>query len=83
MIHVGKPTTDQPQVVLVFFIGGVSYAEIAALRYLASRDEAVTDYIIGTTHISTGRKTIESILEETPHYNLTSASTSSPQNQRK
>jgi hypothetical protein len=34
-----KPTTDQPQVVLVFFIGGVSYAEIAALRYLASRDE--------------------------------------------
>jgi hypothetical protein len=39
MIHVGKPTTDQPQVVLVFFIGGVSYAEIAALRYLASRDE--------------------------------------------
>ena len=37
--YVGIPTPDQPQVVLVFFLGGCTFAEISALRYLAGRDE--------------------------------------------
>lgn len=38
-LYVGIPTPDQPQVVLVFFLGGCTFAEISALRYLAGRDE--------------------------------------------
>lgn len=37
--YVGVPTPDQPQVILVFFLGGCTFAEISALRYLAGRDE--------------------------------------------
>ena len=32
-------TTDHPMVILVFFLGGCSYAEISALRFLAQRDD--------------------------------------------
>jgi len=35
------------QVILVFFIGGVTYAEIAALRFLASKAEGTEHYIWG------------------------------------
>ena len=38
-LYVGIPTPDQPQVVLVFFLGGCTFAEISALRFLAGRDE--------------------------------------------
>ena len=34
-----KPTNDQPQIVLVFFLGGCSFAEISALRFLTNREE--------------------------------------------
>ena len=33
-----RPTADHPQVVLVFFLGGCSYAEISALRFLSQRE---------------------------------------------
>lgn len=86
VLLIERPTPDQPQLVLVFFIGGCTYAEIAALRFLASREEgtcsfhdlfslslflhvAVTDYIIGTTNISTGNGIMNSILWNTPNIN--------------
>ena len=32
------PTVDRPLVILVFFLGGCSYAEISALRFLSQRE---------------------------------------------
>lgn len=34
-----RPSADRPQVVLVCFLGGCSYAEIAALRFLSQRED--------------------------------------------
>ncbi|XP_052224605.1 vacuolar protein sorting-associated protein 33A-like isoform X2 [Dreissena polymorpha] len=42
------------KVTLVFFLGGVTYAEIAALRFLAQQDDGGTDYVIATTKIING-----------------------------
>jgi len=63
---------DQPntleakkKVVLIFFIGGVTYGEIAALRYLNRRmTNAGVEYVIGTTHIINGNGFLE------PNYDL-------------
>ncbi|KAL5477144.1 hypothetical protein EMCRGX_G023894 [Ephydatia muelleri] len=60
------PTSDRPQVVLVFFLGGCTYAEISALRFLSEKEDAVTEYIVGTTHITNGQAMVDSILSETP-----------------
>ncbi|XP_064620960.1 vacuolar protein sorting-associated protein 33A-like [Lineus longissimus] len=54
----------EQKVTLVFFIGGVTYAEIAALRYLASTDDAPTDYIIATTKIINSTNWMKSIMDE-------------------
>lgn len=48
------------KVTLVYFLGGVTYAEIAALRFLQQEDHP-TDYIIATTHIINGDSFIDSI----------------------
>ena len=39
--HSERPTADRPQLVLVFFIGGCTYAEISALRFLAQREDGM------------------------------------------
>ena len=36
---IGRGTPERPRVVLVFFLGGVTYAEISALRFLSQREE--------------------------------------------
>ena len=59
----GNSTTSMQadrKVTLVYFLGGVTYAEIAALRFLQQEDHP-TDYIIATTHITNGDSLIESI----------------------
>ncbi|KAL5477143.1 hypothetical protein EMCRGX_G023892 [Ephydatia muelleri] len=33
------PTSDRPQVVLVFFLGGCTYAEISALHFLSEKED--------------------------------------------
>lgn len=53
-------TTDQ-KVTLIFFLGGVTYAEIAALRFLAQQDDGGTDYAIATTKIINGTSIVHSI----------------------
>lgn len=52
---------------LVFFIGGCTYSEIAALRFLSSRvDQGGPEYIIATTKIINGDTFLESIAEPLP-----------------
>ena len=38
-VPIGRGTPERPRVVLVFFLGGVTYAEISALRFLSQREE--------------------------------------------
>ncbi|CAG0879490.1 unnamed protein product [Cyprideis torosa] len=45
---------DDPPVTLVFFIGGCTFAEIAALRFLSQIEDAATEYLVATTKIING-----------------------------
>ncbi|CAH8268644.1 unnamed protein product [Arabidopsis lyrata] len=51
-------------IVLVVFIGGVTFAEISALRYLASKEGMAYDLIIATTKIVNGATLIETFMEK-------------------
>jgi len=57
----GRKKMGDKKVVLVFFVGGVTMAEIAALRFLSQQEESNTDYIIATTSIITGNTFIENL----------------------
>eukprot|EP00455_Lapot_gusevi_P054621 TRINITY_DN8788_c0_g2_i3.p1 TRINITY_DN8788_c0_g2~~TRINITY_DN8788_c0_g2_i3.p1 ORF type:complete len:576 (+),score=176.77 TRINITY_DN8788_c0_g2_i3:83-1729(+) len=48
---------------LVFFVGGVTFAEISALRFLAQRDRSRRDYIVATTKLINGNSLINSVVE--------------------
>ncbi|CAN6977647.1 hypothetical protein IGI04_037573 [Brassica rapa subsp. trilocularis] len=51
-------------VVLVVFIGGVTFAEISALRFLASKEGMAYDLIIATTKIINGATLIETFMDK-------------------
>lgn len=58
----GQP---KPDVTLVVFIGGITYAEISALRYLEQKTlKAQKKLIVLTTSIINGNSFVESIFEE-------------------
>ncbi|KAA8534431.1 hypothetical protein F0562_031948 [Nyssa sinensis] len=49
--------------VLVVFIGGVTYAEISALRFLSAQEGMAYDLIVGTTKIVNGHTLAETFVE--------------------
>jgi len=55
-----RPAT-QPRVVLVFYVGGVTMAEVAALRFLSQQEDATTEYLVATTGVITGETFINSL----------------------
>ncbi|XP_045171518.1 vacuolar protein sorting-associated protein 33A-like isoform X2 [Mercenaria mercenaria] len=63
------------KVTLVFFLGGVTYAEVAALRFLAQQDDGC-DYIVAATKLITGSQLLHSLygdckkgqLRDGPHF---------------
>lgn len=48
---------------LVFFLGGVTFAEIAALRFLSQLEDGGTEYVIATTKLMNGATWIQSLME--------------------
>ncbi|KAL3150677.1 hypothetical protein ABBQ32_000472 [Trebouxia sp. C0010 RCD-2024] len=52
------------RVVLVMFIGGVTFAEVGALRFLSTRPEVRSDFIIATTKLTNGTSMLETFLED-------------------
>ncbi|CAB0035911.1 unnamed protein product [Trichogramma brassicae] len=54
---------DPPKLILVFFIGGCTYAEISALRFLSQQEELNVEFIIGTTKLINGNTFISSLME--------------------
>lgn len=49
-------------VILVFFIGGCTFAEISALRFLSQQEELNVEFVIVTTKLINGNTFLESII---------------------
>jgi len=58
--HQNQQQNTESKVTLVVFIGGITYGEIAALRFLADQNH---DFIIATTHFINGTNLMKSLLE--------------------
>ncbi|KAF7278698.1 hypothetical protein GWI33_008076 [Rhynchophorus ferrugineus] len=54
---------DAPKVVLVFFIGGCTFAEISALRFLSQQEDSNVEFVIATTKLINGTTFLKSIIE--------------------
>nr|ATG70713.1 ATVPS33 vacuolar protein sorting 33 [Juniperus flaccida] len=52
--------------VLVVFIGGVTFAEISALRFLSAQEGMTYDLIVGTTKIINGSSLLETLIDVQP-----------------
>ena len=52
------------RVVLVVIIGGVTFAEINAIRFLSGRPEVNCDFVIATTKLINGTTLLESFVDE-------------------
>ncbi|XP_023594962.1 vacuolar protein sorting-associated protein 33A isoform X2 [Trichechus manatus latirostris] len=59
-----KRQPGENRVTLIFFLGGVTYAEIAALRFLSQLEDGGTEYVIATTKLMNGTSWIESLMEK-------------------
>ncbi|XP_028621976.1 vacuolar protein sorting-associated protein 33A isoform X1 [Grammomys surdaster] len=59
-----KRQPGENRVTLVFFLGGVTFAEIAALRFLSQLEDGGTEYVIATTKLMNGNSWIESLMEK-------------------
>jgi len=57
----GRHISREKKVVLVFFVGGVTMAEVAALRFLSQQDDSIVEYLVATTSVITGNTFIESL----------------------
>lgn len=51
------------KVALVFFIGGITYAEISAIRYLHTLENGTRDFIIATTGFINGGSLLNTIID--------------------
>ncbi|TQD82334.1 hypothetical protein C1H46_032107 [Malus baccata] len=60
--NVDKVSDGRRSLVLVVFVGGVTFVEISALRFLSAREGMAYDLIIGTTKIANGRSLIETFV---------------------
>ncbi|XP_071447108.1 vacuolar protein sorting-associated protein 33A-like isoform X2 [Hetaerina americana] len=54
---------ENPKVILVFFLGGCTFAEISALRFLSQQEDSSVEFVIVTTNLVNGNTFIESLME--------------------
>ena len=54
---------EKSSVTLVFFLGGVTFTEISALRYLRKHEEGSRDFIVATTKLINGDNILNSIID--------------------
>ncbi|XP_042008048.1 vacuolar protein-sorting-associated protein 33 homolog [Salvia splendens] len=59
-----KLANGRRDLVLVVFVGGVTFAEISALRFLSSQEGMAYDLIIGITKVVNGRTLIETFISD-------------------
>lgn len=53
---------DKRRTVMVLFIGGVTYAEVSALRFLSSKGLVNADFVVGTTKMVNGSTLLGSLV---------------------
>ena len=46
------------------FIGGVTFAEVGALRFLSTRPELKSDFVIETTMLESGSAILDDVVSE-------------------
>ncbi|CAB3369201.1 Hypothetical predicted protein [Cloeon dipterum] len=56
-------TLDSSKVVVVFFVGGCTMAEISALRFLVQQEEAPVELVVATTAIINGNSFTRNFME--------------------
>merc|ERR1712142_1050918 len=49
---------------LVLFLGGCTFAEVSALRFLSQQEEANTEFMVATTSVINGNSFIKSLMTE-------------------
>ncbi|XP_070504196.1 vacuolar protein sorting-associated protein 33A [Chironomus tepperi] len=54
--------SDIPKTILVFFVGGCTFAEISALRFLSQQDENNVEFIIMTTKVINKNNFLENVI---------------------
>ena len=52
----------RPLPTLVFFIGGCTFAELAAVRWLGRHESPPREYIVATTHLCSGDDLVRSLI---------------------
>ncbi|XP_076622166.1 vacuolar protein sorting-associated protein 33A [Colletes latitarsis] len=55
--------SEPPKLVMVFFIGGCTFAEISALRFLSQQDDLNVEFVVGTTKLINGNTFLTSLME--------------------
>ncbi|KAI6676548.1 hypothetical protein NL676_037344 [Syzygium grande] len=60
---VDKVTGGRRSLVLVVFMGGVTFAEISALRFLGAQEGMAYDIIVGTTKVVSGQTLTETFVQ--------------------
>ncbi|KAK9913190.1 hypothetical protein M0R45_037014 [Rubus argutus] len=60
--NIDKVADGRRSLVLVVFIGGVTFAEISALRFLSSQEGMAYDLIVGTTKMVSGHSLTETFV---------------------
>ncbi|KAF9906448.1 hypothetical protein BX616_000721 [Lobosporangium transversale] len=56
----------QPRISLVFFLGGCTFTEVSATRFLASQESGLRDFVICTTQILNGNTLVDSLVQKVP-----------------
>ncbi|KAJ3151368.1 hypothetical protein HDU89_002207 [Geranomyces variabilis] len=59
-----KVAKDKPSVTLVVFLGGCTYTEVAALRFLSQQEEGRREFVIATTNMINGNEMVRSMTEK-------------------
>ncbi|CAG8459081.1 4227_t:CDS:10, partial [Scutellospora calospora] len=62
-----RPKRQHPRVTLVFFLGGCTYTEISAIRFLAQQDDGQREYVIATTQIINGNSLLNPLMQKMDH----------------
>ncbi|XP_078052309.1 vacuolar protein sorting-associated protein 33A [Augochlora pura] len=56
--------SELPKLVMVFFIGGCTFAEISALRFLSQQEDSNVEFVVCTTEIINGNTFLTSLTED-------------------
>ena len=62
--HMLAGTGGKPKTVVVMFLGGVTFTEIAALRFVARREEGKRKILICTTDVVSGNSMMDAAIEK-------------------